>query len=68
VLNSATVVPLILSIFGKLGPAEGYMHMQNLATSVVCSTCVDDGVWLRISGQYLSCALVRGRAIVFRLP
>jgi hypothetical protein len=49
---------------GKLGPAaEGYL--QNLAT-VACSTgVVDRGVWLRISHQYLSCALVRGRGIAF---
>jgi hypothetical protein len=65
VLNGATMVPLVLSTFGKLAPAaEGYL--QNLA-SVACSTgVVDRGVWLRISRQYLSCALVRGRGIVFR--
>jgi hypothetical protein len=63
VLNGATMVPLLMSTFGKLGPAaEGYL--QNLAT---CSTgVVDRGVWLRIPRQYLSCALVRGRGIVFR--
>jgi hypothetical protein len=51
--------------FGKLGPAaEGYL--QNLA-SVACLTgVVDRGLWSRISRQYLSCALVRGRGIVFR--
>jgi hypothetical protein len=65
VLNGATMVPLVMSTFGKLAPAaEGYL--QNLA-SVACSTgVVDRGVWLRISRQYLSCALVRGRGIVFR--
>jgi hypothetical protein len=65
VLNAATMVPLAISTFGKLGPgAEGYL--QNLA-SVACSTgVVDRGVWLRFSHQYLSCALVRGRGIVFR--
>jgi hypothetical protein len=54
-----------MSTFGKLGPAaEGYL--QNLA-SVACSTgVVDRGVWLRISRQYLSFALVRGRGIVLR--
>jgi hypothetical protein len=54
-----------MSAFGKLGPAaEGYL--QNLAT-VACSTgVVDRVVWLRISRQYLSCALVRGRGIDFR--
>jgi hypothetical protein len=59
------LVPLVMSTFGKLGPAaEGYL--QNLAT-VACSTgVVDRGVWLRISRQYLSCAVVRGRGIVFR--
>jgi hypothetical protein len=64
-LNGATMVPLVMSTFGKLGPAaEGYL--QNIA-SVACSTgVVDRGVWLRISCQYLSCALVRGRGIVFR--
>jgi hypothetical protein len=63
--HRATTVPLVISTFGKLGPpAEGYL--QNLA-SVACSTgVVDRGVWLRISRQYLSCALVRGRGIVFR--
>jgi hypothetical protein len=44
--------------------AEGYL--QNLA-SVACSTgVVDRGVGVCISRQYLSCALVRGRGIVFR--
>jgi hypothetical protein len=59
------MVPFVMSTFGKLGPAaEGYL--QSLA-SVACSTgVVDRGVWLRISRQYLSCALVRGRGIVFR--
>jgi hypothetical protein len=34
---------------------------------VACSTgVVDRDVWLRISRQYLSCALVRGRGIVLR--
>jgi hypothetical protein len=34
---------------------------------VACSTgVVDRGVCLRISRQYLSCALVRGRSIVLR--
>jgi hypothetical protein len=63
--DGATMVPLVMSAFGKLVPAaEGYL--QNLA-SVACSTgVVDRGVWLRISRQYLSCALVRGHGIVFR--
>jgi hypothetical protein len=65
VLDGATMVPLVMSTFGKLGPAaEGYL--QNLA-SVACSTgVVGRDVWLHISRQYLSCALVRCRGIVFR--
>ena len=27
---------------------------------------VDRGVWLRVAKQFLSCALVRGRGVVFR--
>jgi hypothetical protein len=63
VLNGATMVPLVMSTFGQLGPAaEG--SLQNLAT-VACSTgVVDRGVWLRISRQYLSYAL-RARGFVF---
>jgi hypothetical protein len=65
VLNGATMVPLVMSTFGKLGPAAE-LYLQNLA-SVACSTgVVDRGVCLRISRQYLSCALVHGRGIVFR--
>jgi hypothetical protein len=65
VLNGATMVPVVLSTFGKLGPAAaGYL--QNFAT-VACSTgVVDRGVWSRISRQYLSSALVSDRAIVLR--
>jgi hypothetical protein len=64
VLNGTTMVPLVMSTFGKLGsPADGYL--QNLA-SVACSTgVVDRGVWLRISRQYLRCALVCDCGIVF---
>ena len=41
-------------------------YLKKLA-DVACSTGgVDGGVWLRIAKQYLSCALVRGRGIVFR--
>jgi hypothetical protein len=52
-----------MSTFGKLGPAaEGYLENQ---ATVACSTGAPDrGVWLHISCQYLSCALVRGRGIV----
>ena len=50
--------------FGKVRPAQGFL--QSLA-DVACSTgVVDRGSWLRIAQQYLSCALVRGRGIVFR--
>ena len=65
VVNGATMVPLVMTTFGKLGPhAEAYL--QSLA-DVACSTGgVDRGLWLRIAKQFLSCALVRGRGIVFR--
>ena len=64
-LNGAAMIPLVMTTFGKLGPsAESYL--QKLA-DVACSTgCVDRGVWLRIAKQFLSCALVRSRGIVFR--
>jgi hypothetical protein len=40
--------------------------LHNLA-DVACSTgIVDRGLWIRIAKQYLSCALVCGRDIVFR--
>jgi hypothetical protein len=40
--------------------------LQSLAT-IGCSTgVVDRGMWLRIARQFLSCALVRGRSVVFR--
>ena len=56
--------PLVMTTFGKLGPsAQGFL--QSLA-DVACSTgVVDRGLWLSAM-QYLSCALVRGRGIVFR--
>ena len=65
VRNGATTVPVVMSTSGKLGPAaEGFL--KNLAT-VACSIgVVDRGVWLRISRQYISCAIVRGHGIVFR--
>jgi hypothetical protein len=64
VLNGADMVPLVISSFDELEPAaEGYL--QNLAT-VACSIgVVDRSVCLRISHQYLICALVRSRGIVF---
>ena len=59
------MVPLVTTIFGKLGPAA-QSFLQSLA-DVACSTgVVDRGLWPRIAIQYLSCALVRGRGIVFR--
>ena len=55
----------MVTTFRKPGPsAQGFL--QSLA-EVACSTgVVDRGSWLRIAQQYLSCALVRGRGIVFR--
>ena len=59
------MVPLVVTTFGKLGPSAKGLS-QSLA-DVACSTgVVDRGSWLRIAQQYLSCALVRGRGIVFR--
>jgi hypothetical protein len=51
VLNGATMVPLVISTLGKLGPAaEG--SIQKSAT-VACSTGIVDCVLLlRISRQY----------------
>ena len=59
------MIPLVMTTFGKLGPsAESYL--KSLA-DVACSTgSVDRGVWLRVEKQFLSCALVRGRGVVFR--
>jgi hypothetical protein len=65
VLNGATMAPLVMSTFGKLGPAAvGYL--QNLATVACLTRLVDRGMWLRISRQYLSCAPHRSRGIVIR--
>ena len=52
-------------VVNVMGPsARGFL--QSLADDA-CSTGVVDRVsWLRIAQQYLSCALVRGRGIVFR--
>ena len=51
----------------SVGHAKNSSHnLQGLA-DVACSTgFVDRGVWLRIAKQFLSCALVRGRGVVFR--
>ena len=57
--------PLVMTTFGKLGPsAESYL--QRLADAACSIGFVDRGVWLRITKQFLSCALVRGRGVVFR--
>ena len=56
VLNGATMVPLVVSTFGKLVPsAQGFLHSF--------TDVVHRGSWLRIAQQYLSCASVRGRAL-----
>ena len=62
VLNGATMIPLVMTTFCKLGPsAESYL--QSLA-DVACSTgFVHRGVWLRIGKQFLSSALVRGHIV-----
>jgi hypothetical protein len=63
VLNGATMVPLVMSTFGKLGPAaEGYL--TNLA-SVACSTGVVDrgrGIFFATTTVVLQRAL--GRILV----
>ena len=58
VLNGVTMVLLVMLTFGKLGPSA-----QGLLQSL--TDVVDYGLWLRIAQQYLSCALVRRRCIVF---
>ena len=40
--------------------------MQGLADVACSAGFVDRGVWLRIAKQFLNCALVRGRGVVFR--
>ena len=65
VLNGATMILLVMSTFGKLGPSAE-LYLKSLA-DVACSTgSVDRGVWLHVAKQFLSCALVRGRGVVFR--
>ena len=55
----------MMTTFGKLGPpAQGFL--QSLADVAYSNGVVDRGLWLRIAMQYLSCALVRVRGIVFR--
>ena len=64
-LNGATLVPLVGTTFGKLGPsAQGFL--QSLADVASSTGVVDRGSWLRIAQLYLSCALVGGRSIVSR--
>ena len=51
--------------FGKLGPsAESYL--KSLADAACSTGFVHRGVRLRVAKQFLSCALVRGRGVVFR--
>ena len=65
VLNGATMIPLVMTTFGKLG-SSAVSYLLCLA-DVACSTgSVDRDVWLRIAKQCLSCALVRGSGVVFR--
>jgi hypothetical protein len=40
--------------------------MQEYKRVSQCSSVVDPGVWPHISCRYLSCAVARGRGIVFR--
>ena len=40
--------------------------MKSLADAACSTGFVDHGVWLRVAKQFLSCALVRGRGVVFR--
>ena len=55
VLNGATMIPLVMTTFGKLGPsAESYL--KSLADDTCSTGFVDRGVWLRVSKQFLSCA------------
>ena len=59
------MVALVVTAFGKLCPsAQGFL--QSLADVSSSSGLVDSGSWLRIAQQYLSCASVRERGIVFR--
>ena len=61
--NGTAMVPLVISTFSKMGPAQGFLQ---ILADVASSTCVvDRGLRLRIAQQYLSCALVQGRGIVF---
>jgi hypothetical protein len=62
ILNGATMIPLVITSFGRLGPAAGYL--PSLAT-IACSTAVRCGMWLRGARQHLSCAFVRGRGVEF---
>ena len=58
VLNGATMIPLVMTTFGKLGPsAESYS--KSLADVACFTGCVDRGVWLCMAKHYSSCAFVR---------
>ena len=48
-----------------LGPSAEW-YLKSLADVACSSGFVDRGVWLRVAKQLLSCALVRGRGVVFR--
>ena len=52
VLNGATMVPLVVTTFGKMGPsAQGFLQSS---ADVACSTGVADlSSWLRTAQQYL---------------
>jgi hypothetical protein len=64
VLNGATMIPLVMPSFGKLGPAaEGYL--QSLAAIPCSKGVVEWGMWLH-TARHLSCALVCGRSVEFR--
>ena len=65
VLNGATMIPLVTTTFGKLGPSAESC-LQSLSDVACFTGFVDCGVWLRVVKQFLSCALVRGLGIVFR--
>ena len=65
VLNGASMVPLVMTTFGKLGPVAN-AYLKSLADVASVSGLVDRSSWLRISREYLSCALVLGRGVIFR--
>ena len=56
---------MVTTTFGKLSPSA-VSYLQSLADDACSTEFVDRGVGLRIAKQFLSCASVRGRGIVFR--